>query len=195
MTPKSKAPKDPPMETSSASTTPPGAPGARVYPQEAGDSTKTTERRSLELREEELIAHAETVPSGTVHVRREVEAVPAHLEVEAARDEVQLERVPIGQEVSERIPPWDEDGITVIPIYEEQLVVVKRLMLKEHVRVRQVQRTEKRLIEDTVLREHLVVDDPDHTGQVREIYPTDRDIQEEEAKPNLLERAMRKALD
>ena len=55
---------------------------------------------------------------------------------------------------------------------------------------------EKRLIEDTVVRERLVVDDPDETGQVREIYPTDRESQDDdEAKPNLLERAMRKALD
>ncbi len=149
----------------------------------------------MELREEELTARTETVPAGTVRVRRDVEAVPAHLEVEALRDEVQLERVPIGEEVSERVEPWDDEGVTVIPVYEEQLVVVKRLVLKEHVRVRHVQRRETRLVEDTVLRERVVVEDPDDTGQVREIYPTDREPEDEKPSGNLLERAMRKALD
>jgi uncharacterized protein (TIGR02271 family) len=124
-----------------------------------------------------------------------VEKVPAHLEVEALRDEVELERVPIGQEVSERAEAWDDEGVTVIPIYEEQLVVVKRLILKEHVRVRHVQRRETRLVEDEVLRERIVVDDPDNTGQVREIYPTDHEADDEKHSVNILERAMRKALD
>ncbi len=173
----------------------PTEPRATIEGSDISSEANSAERRSMELREEELIARKKVVPAGTVRIRREVEAVPAHLEVEALRDEVQLEREPIGQEVSERAEPWEEDGVTVIPIYEEQLVVVKRLVLKEHVRVRHVRRNETRLVEDTVLRERLVVDDPDETGQVREIYPTDREPEEEKPGGNLLERAMRKALD
>jgi uncharacterized protein (TIGR02271 family) len=163
------------------------------------DTTKTVDTpdmsRTLELREEELVTSTHPVEVGAVRVRRDVEAVPAHLEVEAFRDEVELERVPMGEEVSERVQPWDDQGVTVIPIYEEQLVVVKRLILKEHVRVRPVRRTETRLVDDTVLSERLVVEDPDETGKVREMYPTDREPEDKKSSGNLLERAMQKALD
>ena len=32
--------------------------------------------------------------------------------------------------VSERRDPWGEDGVLVVPVYEEQLVVSNRLILK-----------------------------------------------------------------
>jgi uncharacterized protein (TIGR02271 family) len=128
---------------------------------------------TMELREEELIAHTELRHVGDIEVRTEVDDVPGRLEVDAYRQEVVVEHEPVGQMVSERQKPWEEDGVLVIPIYEEQLVVSKRLLLKERVRVRRVGTTERQLFEDTLRRERLVVDDPGHTGLVREQYPTD----------------------
>src|SRR5215207_8464951 len=103
-------------------------------------------RRTLELREEELIAHKESVESGSVVVRKVVESVPARLEVEAQRDEVEIEHVPIGQVVGERAEAREEGGMWIIPVYEEQLVVVKRLILREELHVRRIPVREQRLI-------------------------------------------------
>jgi SAM-dependent methyltransferase len=75
--------------------------------------------------------------------------------------------------VSERDQPWEADGVLVMPVYEEQLVVVKRLVLKERLHIRRVATTERRLFEDTLRRERLVIDDPQRTGLVREQYPTE----------------------
>lgn len=128
---------------------------------------------TISLREERLVARREMRQAGEIVVRTEVEQVPGHLEVDALREEVEVEHVPIGQAVSERGEPWEEDGVLVIPIYEEQLVVSKRLVLREQLRVRRVRLTERQLFEEALQRERVVVEDPANTGMVRERYPTD----------------------
>jgi hypothetical protein len=51
--------------------------------------------------------------------------------------------------------------------------VTKRLILREQLRIRRVATTRRELFEDTVRRERLVIEDPQHTGRVHERYPTD----------------------
>jgi uncharacterized protein (TIGR02271 family) len=138
------------------------------------ESTVDAER-TLELREEQLVARKELREVGEITVRTVIEEIPGRLEVEAQREEVEIEHVPMGQVVAERVGPYEEDGVLVVPIYEEQLVVVKRLVLKEHLRVRRVASTEHQLFEDTLRRDRLVVEDPNNTRLVHEQYATDGD--------------------
>jgi uncharacterized protein (TIGR02271 family) len=128
--------------------------------------------QTLELREEQLVAHKELREVGEVSVRTELEDVPGRLEVDAYREEIIVEHEPVGQVVSERDQPWEEDGVLVMPVYEEQLVVTKRLVLRERIRVRRVATTERQLFEETLRRERLVIEDPQQTGLIREQYPT-----------------------
>ena len=157
--------------------------------------------RTMELREEELVAHKAMRDVGAAEIRKVVEEVPSRLEVDAQREEVIVEHRAVGDVVSEKVEPWTEaDGTLVVPIYEEQLVLVKRLVMREQVRVRRAVTTERRLFEDTVRRERLVVEDPDRTGLVHERYPTDEPDtsetpQEASAKEGgLLEKVIWKAL-
>jgi len=131
--------------------------------------------RTLELREEELVAHKELQDVGEVVVRTEVEELPGRVEVDALREEVQVEHEPVGRVVSERVPPWEEDDALVFPVYEEQLVVVKRLVLREQLRVRRVSTTERQVYEDTLRRDRAVIEDPSNSGLVVERYPTDEE--------------------
>jgi len=135
------------------------------------------DERVVELREEQLVARKEIRQLGEVEIRTEIDTVPARLEVDAFREEVEIEHEPIGQTVSERRDPWQEDDTMIVPVYEEQLVVSKRLVLKEHLRIRRVRTSERQLFEDQVRRERLVVDD-EHR-MVREQYPTDGDVPRE----------------
>jgi uncharacterized protein (TIGR02271 family) len=144
-------------------------------PDETDDLIGAESERTIPLHEEELVAHKEIRELGEVVVRTRVEEVPSRLEVEAYREEVEVEHVPVGQVVSERVAPWEEDGVLIVPIYEEQLVVTKRLVLREHLRVRRVGTTETHLFEDTLRRERVEVEDPANTGLVHELYPDDRD--------------------
>jgi uncharacterized protein (TIGR02271 family) len=161
--------------------------------------------QTIELREEQLVAHKQLQELGEIEVRTEIDEVPGRLEVDAYREEVVVEHEPVGEMASEREKPWEEDGVLVIPIYEEQLVVSKRLVLKERMRVRRVGTTERQLFQDTLRREHLVVEDPRHTGLVREQYPTESEpghpsetaAEADHAEPEsgFLEHLVRKALE
>jgi uncharacterized protein (TIGR02271 family) len=127
---------------------------------------------TLSLREERLVAHKTMEQVGEVVVRTEVDEVPGRLEVETLREEVEVEHVPLGQAVSERREPWEEDGVLIVPVYEEQLVVTKRLVLREQLRVRRVRTAERQLFEQPLRRERAIVDDAGQTGLVREVHPT-----------------------
>ena len=142
-----------------------------MQPEEFGPG----EERVIELREEQLVARKERRDVGEVIIRTEVETAPARLEVEALREEVEVVHEPVGETVAERTDPWEEDGVLIVPVYEEQLVVTKRLVLRERLRVRRLRTTERQLFEDTLKRERLVVEDPQGADSrlVREIYPTD----------------------
>lgn len=136
----------------------------------------TTERQDeqmLELREEELLVHREMRDVGEAHIRTRVEEVPARLEVDAYAEEVEVEHVPMGEFVSERGEPYQDGDVLVVPVYEEQLVVTKRLLLREHLRIRRVRTTQRQLFEDTLKRERVDIDDPSQTGLVHERYPDD----------------------
>jgi uncharacterized protein (TIGR02271 family) len=131
------------------------------------------EERVIELREEQLVANKALRDLGEVVVRTEVDTVPARLEVEAIREEVEVVHEPVGDIVSERDEPCEEDGVLVVPVYEEQLVVSKRLVLRERLHIRRVRTTERQLFEDIVRRERLVIEDPQQSGLVHEIYSTE----------------------
>ena len=134
-------------------------------------TTSSEGEHSLELREEELVPHKEIRGVGEVVIRTEIEEVPGRLEAEAYREEVEVEHVPVGQVVSERVQRWQEDDTLIVPVYEEQLVLVKRLVLREHLKIRRVRVGGKQRFEDTLRRERLVVEDPTKAGLVHERHP------------------------
>jgi uncharacterized protein (TIGR02271 family) len=185
------------------------SPARHDPPEPADDSIRLHEEpeleETLELREEQLVAHKELRELGDVLVHTQVEEVPGRLEVDAYHEEVDIEHEPVGQAVSERKEPWEEDGTLVVPVYEEQLVVSKRLILKERLRIRRIGTTERQLFQDTLRRERLVVEDPAGSGLVHERYPMDANVDtdstppssgaDEEPQPGLLEHIVRKALE
>ena len=145
---------------------------------EAGGATYSSvdlppDGRTIPLRQEELVAHKEMRHMGDVEVRTEVEEVPGRIEVQAQREEVEVQHVPVGRVVAQREAPYHDGDVLVVPVYEEQLVVSKRLILREELRVTRVPSTETQVFEDTLRRERLVVEDIGHTGALRERYPTD----------------------
>jgi uncharacterized protein (TIGR02271 family) len=171
----------------------------RTSPEAAAGQTESVTDEpagTVELREERLVAHKETQELGEVQVHTEVDETPGRLEVDAYREEVTVEHEPVGEVVTERVEPWrDDDGAFVIPVYEERLVVVKRLVLRERIHVRRVGTTERQLFEDTLRRERLVVDDPQQTGRVREVYPAAEEEPVADEQSGFLEGLVRKALE
>ena len=56
--------------------------------------------------------------------------------------DVEIERVQIDREVSSAPDIRTEGDLTIVPVLEEILVVEKRLVLREEIRIRRITRTE-----------------------------------------------------
>lgn len=82
-----------------------------------------------------------------------------HLIDEAlAHERVDIERVAIGRPI-DAVPPVREDGdTTVISIVEEVLVIEKRLVLKEEIRLRRVRTTERHRDAVTLREQQAVIE-------------------------------------
>jgi uncharacterized protein (TIGR02271 family) len=85
----------------------------------------------------------------SVHERVEVVDQPLH------SDEVEIERVAINRVIEEPVAVRYEGDTTIIPLLEEVLVVEKRLVLREEVRIRKV-RKEVHDPQEVLLREEQV---------------------------------------
>lgn len=92
---------------------------------------------------EELSVAKRQIVTGRVQVStftREREELVDEL---LAREQVEIERVPMGRTLDEPPAVRTEGDTLIIPVVEEILVVERRLLLKEEVRVRRVRATER----------------------------------------------------
>ena len=118
-----------------------------------------------------VVRHEETADVSTgwrgvgfLRARRRVDAIPVRTEIPTRRDDVALERVPAAEGDSGRIETLP-DGSISIPIYEEELVVTRRAVLKERVIVRKDVVTETQKV-DADLRKERVEFDADQGVEV-----------------------------
>lgn len=119
--------------------------------------------RKVELREEELRAHKETVQAGQVEVRKEVVTEQRTIDVPVQREEVFVERRAVGGR--QATGPISETGEVIeVPVMEEQVTVEKRPVVTEEIRIgkRETQGTEQ--VSGTVRREEARIE---REGDVR----------------------------
>jgi uncharacterized protein (TIGR02271 family) len=116
--------------------------------------------------EEELVAGREKVPTGTVRVSKKVEQVRQTAIAPAIHETVEVKRVPVNR-VIESMPQMRTEGdVVIIPVVEEELVIQKRLVLKEEVHVRRRRTVHKVAKEAIINREHAIVQRLDTDGNV-----------------------------
>lgn len=97
----------------------------------ASDRTETV----LPLVDEALTVGRRTVETGKVRIGIVNDTREQRIVEQLVRGGVEIERVAIGRPV-DGVPPMREEGETiVIPVVEEVLVVEKRLMLVEEIRI------------------------------------------------------------
>lgn len=108
--------------------------------------------------EERVVVGKRVHETGRVHVRTRTETREDMVHADLTRDEVDIERVPMNLEL-ERVPDVRQEGdVTIVPVVEEILVVEKRLMLVEEIRLRRRQTTEQVSQPVTVATQHAEVD-------------------------------------
>ena len=116
----------------------------------------STERPSVELREEELRARKEMVETGRVEVHKDVVTEQRTVEVPVTREEVVVERHPVDPRPADR--PTAEGETIRVPVREEEVTVEKRPVVTEEIRIgkRPVEETEQ--VSGTVRREEARIE-------------------------------------
>lgn len=126
--------------------------------QRAVGEAQGTRRFVLPVIVEELEVGRRAVTTGVVHISKRVHEREEVLDETVAREQVHVERVPIGEMV-EAAPAIRSEGETlVIPVLEEVLVVERRLRLKEEVRLTWSRAVEPAPQRVTVRAEEVIVE-------------------------------------
>ena len=112
---------------------------------------------TLPVIEERLEVSRVAVDRGGVRITKRVEAREVQVDELLRHDRDQIERRPIGRRLAEgELPEARYEGETlVIPVLEEVLVVEKRLVLVEEVRITRVQGTHRSPQTVTLRREEI----------------------------------------
>ena len=106
------------------------------------DRPRVTNETVVELLEETVSVAKRVVEGQTVRIATTTRAREHLVEEALARETVEVERVAIGR-VVETAPAIREEGeFIIVPIMEEVLVVERRLVLKEEIRLKRVRTTE-----------------------------------------------------
>ncbi len=96
----------------------------------------------LELLEEQAVVSRRVMAGATVRITTTTSVREQQIDEALSRETVEIERVPVGR-VVEATPDIRQAGdVTIVPVMEEVLVVERRLVLKEEVRIRRVRTAE-----------------------------------------------------
>ncbi|HZH10219.1 MAG TPA: YsnF/AvaK domain-containing protein [Microvirga sp.] len=92
--------------------------------------------------EEELHLDGRKVTTGKVRVRTVVDVIEDMAKASLEEETVEVKRVPVDRAIDQAPAIRTENGVTIIPVLEEVLVVEKRLILKEELHIRKRVTTE-----------------------------------------------------
>ena len=111
--------------------------------------------------EEELAAGTREREAGEVRVQKNVRTDRESIAVPTRHEEVSVERVPLSGEASEAEIGEAE---VQVPVTEEEVVVSKRPVVKEEVRIRKDVVEDTQIVEEDVRREEIDVEDETTRG-------------------------------
>jgi uncharacterized protein (TIGR02271 family) len=131
------------------------APEEEGVAEPGGDLDDEDELR-VQRTEEELAAGTRERQAGALNVRKRVLTDRQSLEVPTRHEEVSVERVPVEGEATEAAIGDDEVSI---PVTEEEVVVEKRPVAKEEIRIRKDVVEDTEVVEEDVRKEEVDIDD------------------------------------
>ena len=103
----------------------------------------THDDATLRLLAEELSVAKQKVETGRVRISTRTHEREALVDENLARERIEIETVPVGLRI-DAVPEVRQEGdTTIVPVVEEVLVVERRLMLKEEIRIKRVRTTER----------------------------------------------------
>ncbi|HYQ90793.1 MAG TPA: YsnF/AvaK domain-containing protein [Candidatus Competibacteraceae bacterium] len=113
-----------------------------------------------------------SVETGGVRVSKKVEEHEEVIDEPLLHEDVEVQRVAVNRFVEAPMPVRQEDATVIIPLFEEVLVIEKRLLLKEEVHIQRRQTTLRQPQTVTRRSETVVVERLEHSGPPREENPS-----------------------
>lgn len=113
----------------------------------------TGDKIIVPVHEEVLDPAVQEREAGTVTVTTRVEETVDRHDVEAARDEVTVERVAVNRVVDTAPEPFQDGDTLVIPVVEEVIVTTTQLVVREEVRISRRRIVETVPVEATLRRQ------------------------------------------
>ena len=122
------------------------------------------DRQAIPLVEETVRVDKRETLSGKVRVRTEVNSVEQVVRETLTDETVAVTRVPVNQRIEQVPAIRTENGVTILPIIEERLVVEKQLFLKEELHIRRDVKSETVEVPVTLRSERAIVERFDANG-------------------------------
>ena len=129
-------------------------------------SSDESEELVVPVIEEEIAAGVKAVKTGAVRVDKHVEKRLRKVEGPLLHEDVEVRRVPVGRVISEPPPVRRKGDTVIVPVVEEELVVTKRLVLKEEIHLIKRRTKERFAKEVEVNRERAEVHRLDADGRI-----------------------------
>jgi uncharacterized protein (TIGR02271 family) len=127
----------------------------------AGAARGQTPAAVVPVIEEELRVGKRVVETGRVRIHKTVHEHEEVVDEPLMREEYDVERVPIDEFVDGPVGPRHEGETLVVPVLEEVLVVEKRLVVREELRITRRRTEERRPQRVTLLSEEVSVERTD----------------------------------
>lgn len=119
----------------------------------------------IPLLEEQLHVDKQLVETGRVRLTKTIQEEPQTVQIPLTSETVEIERVSLNQYVDEPPPMRQEGETTIYPVLKEVLVVEKRLMLVEEIRVTRRQRETQQTLSVLLRREDVHIERIDATSE------------------------------
>lgn len=126
----------------------------------------------LKLAEEQVTLSKEKIVDGRVRVTRSTSEHDEVINTLLQREKVEVERVPKAQRIETMPEIREENGVLIVPVVEEEIEIVRKLILKEELHIRKVEQQVPFQEVVTLRKQHVKV-------EKEEDKPSSQSIREE----------------
>ncbi|MGZ8246315.1 YsnF/AvaK domain-containing protein [Methylomagnum sp.] len=130
----------------------------RLWPGETPKGIAAADTLTIPVAEERLTLSKRKVETGRVRIVKRVAAHEEDVDEPLVRETVQVERVPVNRTINEPVPVRYEGDTMIVPVFEETLVVEKRLILREELRITKRRAESHKSRRATLRREEVSVE-------------------------------------
>jgi uncharacterized protein (TIGR02271 family) len=109
---------------------------------------------TIQLLAEDLVATTQPIVRGTLRIHKRVATEPQSVTVPLSVEVAVVEHIPVDR-YDPSVPAGPDE--VILPVLEEQIVIQKRQVIKEYIRVRKTRVTEEQTVTEMVRREYVEV--------------------------------------